>query len=495
MSRRFTLRVHQVAPKNLPASPVHLDTTAIQALFGQVDVAIDFDETPGPIQRDPGTDSVELNSLRHRLALDREQDGRPVAHLILGRTQWPIEHHGIRETGLKGVLDDLINRSQSAVFIGSFTERDPADLSAEVSQSAAHEIGHMLNLDHVGGALAASGCTMQTGNRPSVVPRRLAAAWDAGGIRSKKPPDLMPNYPLSNPTAAKRIFPLSRQCRDWLQVSSTGEADVLPYRGSWRFPDTLAGDRPKEVLEASLAPLVDSFAVGDPLLLRLKLKNTASRPLDVPAYLEPSLGNLQIVIESEDGRRVVTPSCRACGVTSDQLAPGESRAFDLVRFVDRYGLVLRSPGKVRIRMIGVGTRFDADVELDVQPCKPTAALTLLKHLKHPRVRTASLYAMARRILRDEDCSASLRGIAAIEGCRAARSPRASRGFADAISNERCPGILQVAAALESVPPFVGGGRARRDDLARLQDRFHDLERYGSVPRCLQRWIVAMEQEL
>jgi hypothetical protein len=42
MSRRFTLRVHQVEPKNLPASLVRLDTTAIQALFGQVDVAYRF---------------------------------------------------------------------------------------------------------------------------------------------------------------------------------------------------------------------------------------------------------------------------------------------------------------------------------------------------------------------------------------------------------------------------------------------------------------------
>ncbi len=202
------VRVHHLSYYHPATSPNRLDGGRIAKLYEPAGIDLRF--LPGrEIPGDPAT-GEGYGYWVERLSDERSADGMVLCHLIIG---WEAPSEA---AGDKGRLLDVKRRGVAAVFT-----RDPYFDSEigfgddAVTQTAAHEIGHLLNLVHppYHAPSPLVGTMHRHTMRPDFDPSRLQNAWQAAAQEAA--PGL-PIYPPVGYVPPANLYPLVASCRRWL---------------------------------------------------------------------------------------------------------------------------------------------------------------------------------------------------------------------------------------------------------------------------------------
>jgi hypothetical protein len=349
---------------------------SIRNLFAPAGVALRFEagsEIPGePGDVAPGSFGESYLDLADRLAADRQaQDGTPRCHLILG-FRAPKISFGVDDPVRQGEMFSTVGRGVAAVYTANTGSGELGRV--ETTQSAAHEIGHMLNLVHrlrqAGDPGALRTSMMPHFQRGWVDVAALVEAWNAS---DSEPGQIgLPAYPPDAHGYRLGLYPLEAAGRRWL-LQDGDMNGVLPWASGYRFnDDPLFGLPGFDVsppliadLALSLEPEPCLHCRGGPLLLRLRLENHGLQAVALPSVLAPDYGSLRVEFEDIDGRiGFYEPPRVACGGRLRALAPGDYLDETLVLMDGPAGPILPRPGRFRVR--ATMSRYHVDTEVEVK---------------------------------------------------------------------------------------------------------------------------------
>jgi hypothetical protein len=209
--RRVNIVVHHV--KN-PSTSLTLDLSAIRRLYWTAGIDLMIEEE-ADVKFDPASNPARpYSSYVERYGKSAADRG----HLIIGR-KCPRA-----ESEIAGELIDLDRRGVGAVYTKSPYISDYGDLG--LLQSAAHEIGHMLNLSHTKTGF------VSTMNQADVRKKGIVTnAWtEAEAEADKEKASGRPAYyfALSQPT---ECYPLSLNSR--IELNTMSDIRMLPWGGKF----------------------------------------------------------------------------------------------------------------------------------------------------------------------------------------------------------------------------------------------------------------------
>ena len=208
--RRVNIFVHHVKD---PATGLQLDVAALHRLYLTAGVELTFDEALD-IEFDPGDDPTFPYPWYVGYYGKHAAD---CGHLIVGRRCPRIG------TAIAGELWDLDWRGVCAVYTESTYIRGEGDRG--LLQSAAHEIGHMLNLGH-----KHSSTFMTTMNQAEQrLGADVAAAWAAAEAdAANQITNGLPAYYFA-PTEEIDCYPLAFDART--RLNENFDTQVIPWQG------------------------------------------------------------------------------------------------------------------------------------------------------------------------------------------------------------------------------------------------------------------------
>lgn len=450
--------VHYAMEPDTPQLP----TGDIVELYKTCGVTLDFEEAVERVN-DPKTREGYEELAAELAPPPLPQPGAP-AHLIIGR-EWYDEGAG----SISGLLVTR-NRGVAAVLTGSNEIGYTA--GAAMVQSAAHEIGHMLNLVHAH-AIESYTTTMRSGYE------RYGTVDDAWRQHETK-------YNEARPGSID-VYPLSGESR--LQLTDPESLLVLPWGDPFRDPMTLSstGDVSVRFLPAD-GPLL----VGGHLPFELQVSHEGTEPVDMAADIGVEFGSLRLRVTRPDGGSYVhRPRVLLCSSDRERLPPGQERVAQGVVMDGPGATVFPTPGTYRIEaeLSGIAAPVgSAEVEVREDPVLGPYDLEFSRFLADgaPPARRGHMRKLV--ILIGSKLEPGLRSHLALLRARRLKNLRQVRELLDAVETAPAPRAVRHAAAMLRVRTCRRGAQAR-DEARRQLDMNPDHVADAPLHRTLNRLII------
>ncbi len=298
--RQVTIKVHHIQNHSYPAPfPVN-ELTTLFRIFG---IELNFDPVED-LNDDPATPQA-YQAFIDGLPVQEAGDVGDPGHLILG-VEWQGDGGGL----VNGVLLEGM-RGAVAIFTGSRLFKGSHDISADMLQVCAHEIGHLLNLRHEDGDRSVPTAECTSGDRHGPI----NSAWQRRGLT---PPQGLKAYPFS--ITGEQHF------------NSPPENDPIVYPwGSYFNGGGILSDRADQSFTLSLRQELLKHEVGSHFPFEVVLTNKGSRKRQVCSQLDPRFQFVQLEITRPDGTCYThRPRSFVCGAPRYDLLPGKRLVQPLV---------------------------------------------------------------------------------------------------------------------------------------------------------------------
>lgn len=226
--RKINIVVHRIQTltdeETLNEDGLHFRADWIVELFRTADVDLTLSDGIA-IDYDPGTDPVQ----NHKFFLEKLQelpDHRQSGHLLIGNLQ-PNNNLNIN-----GELIDLTERALATVY--RTNHRIEKFRDAALTEIAAHEIGHLLNLIHDKNEQGYKSIMLSFTDRGDPTAGNISSAWSAVVEEAQARTQLGEPAFLNMPTGGGHppLFPLSREARAFLVTASV--EDITPWASPYR---------------------------------------------------------------------------------------------------------------------------------------------------------------------------------------------------------------------------------------------------------------------
>lgn len=298
--RQVTIKVHHIQNHSYPEPFPTNELTTLFRIFG---LGLSF-EPVEDLKVDLATPQA-YQAFIDALPPQEAGDVGDPGHLILG-VKWlgdgGEQVNGVLLEGMRGAI---------AIFTGSELFEYSRDVSADMLQVCAHEIGHLLNLKHENGDRSVPTAECTSGDRHGPIDE----AWQKRGLPL---PEGLKAYPFSK--VGERHF------------NSPPEDDPIVYPwGSYFNGGGILSDRADTSLTLVLRPELRRHEVGSHFPFEVVLSNKGSRKRQVCSQLDPRFQFVQLEITRPDGTCYThRPRSFVCGDPRYDLRPGKRLVQPLV---------------------------------------------------------------------------------------------------------------------------------------------------------------------
>lgn len=339
------------------------DPKQVQAIFSAVGINLHFRKGK-QIKNNPSKHFKEdFNWLRGRfLRADDRINGVKPARLIFGLTH----SSGGR---IPGEMTDTKTRGVAAVFTRSrFIHRGGP---RALHETAAHEIGHLLNLTERTGFGGSNypfqyASTMNQAHLRAKIDR--AKSWTNARREAKAIRQKGRNPYLDLPQQRPKLYPVSYSNRRYLNENPRAD-EIRPWGKPYRGRGTPHDLEVNPLLELETRINWSALTVGAPLELETILTNQSSSLIEIDSHFAPELGNLVLIITPPSGKTFRYEPRHMAQLSDGQtLKVGSSLSSRFVVKDSPQGVLFPVPGRYVVQtsvpaLAAIASPLFVDVEL------------------------------------------------------------------------------------------------------------------------------------